>query len=384
MGFFSQLGRDMKSLVSGVFKDKPAPYQDRKGQEGPASIPPLSRSAGRTMRVERVVKETPDAISMVLVDPTGVPIQFEAGQFFTIVRKTGDKTVRRAYSASSPAHVTSEVRLTVKQVPNGLVSTDLVTNLKEGDVVEVAGPSGNFTVPGGRKHLVLLGGGSGITPLMSIARTHLAANPALKIDLVYGSRSAADIIFREALAELMSEHAGRLRVRHVLEEASEHAARVGRLDRATVLAELDALDAFSEPTTMFFVCGPVGMMDETRAALESRKIAASRLKEERFVSPGEGGADGSEEPQPVEVLLNGESHNVVVKPGLTILEAAQDAGVDMPFSCTVGGCASCRVRLKAGKVALGEPNCLDPDEKQDGYILACVSKPLGPCVVEVE
>jgi len=201
---------------------------------------------------------------------------------------------------------------------------------------------------------------------------------------VYGSRSEPDIIFKDALAELVAEHGERLRVRHVLEQAHELAARVGRLDRHNLLAELDALGAFDDDQVMFFVCGPVGMADETRAALESRKIPAARLKEERFVSPQDASAGGSEEPQEVEVLLHGSTHNLTVKPGLTILEAAQDAGVDMPFSCTVGGCASCKVKLKSGQVSLGEPNCLDPDEKADGYILACVSKPLGPCVVEVE
>ena len=377
MGFFS----GVKSLVQGIFKDKPAPFEERKGEgkaDGKAS------HAVRRLKVDKVVRETKDAISMVLSDPAGAPISFEAGQFFTVTRHIGDKAVRRAYSASSPAHVTNEVRLTVKAVPNGLVSPDLVNNLKEGETLEVSGPSGSFTVPGGRKRLALIGGGSGITPLMSIARTHLARDPAMKIDLLYGSRSEADIIFKDALAELVAEHEGRLRVRHVLEEASPAASRVGRLDRETVLAELDALGAFEGEAPMFFVCGPLGMMDEAKAALEGRKVPHTRLKEERFVSPVDSATGGSDEPQNVDVLLHGEKHLVVVKPGLTILEAAQDQGVDMPFSCTVGGCASCRVRLKSGKVSLGEPNCLDPDEKADGYILACVSKPLGPCVVEVE
>ncbi|MFO0555865.1 MAG: ferredoxin--NADP reductase [Polyangiaceae bacterium] len=379
MGFFSQLGRDMKSLVSGIFGDKPNTYEDRKGGKADAKA-----SATRKLQVKEVVKETADAISMVLVDPSGAPIRFEAGQFFTIVRHIDGKDVRRAYSASSPASVTSEVRLTVKAVPNGLVSPNLVQTLAAGETIEVAGPSGNFTVPRARKHLTLIGGGSGITPLMSIARTHLAADPTIKIDLVYGNRGEADIIFKDALDALVGEHTGRFTVRHVLEQESPRATRVGRLDRQTVLTLLDESKAFEDPTSMFFVCGPVGMMDEARAALESRKIAANRFKEERFVSPGEGGAAGSTEPQNVEVVMHGDKHHLVVNPGTTILEAAQDAGVDMPFSCTVGGCASCRVKLVSGKVALGEPNCLDPDEKADGYILACVSKPLGPCVVEVE
>ncbi len=379
MGFFSQLKRDMKSLVSGVFGDKSSPYEERKpGAEA-------GKTHGtRKLVVRAIVRETEDAVSMVLADPTGAPITFEAGQFFTVLREVAGKELRRAYSASSPAQQTTEVRLTVKEVPGGQVSPLLVRQLKEGDVLEVAGPSGSFTVPPARKHLVLLGGGSGITPLMGIARTHLVADPELKIDLVYGNRAEADIIFREALEELVREHEGRLRVRHVLEQPGDTRARAGRLDRATVLAELDELDVWAADQAMFFVCGPLGMMDEAKAALESRKVPASRLKEERFVSPNDASSAGSDSPQEVSVLVHGDQHQFVVKPGLTILEAAQDAGVDMPFSCTVGGCASCRVRLKSGKVALGEPNCLDPDEKADGYILACVSKPLGPCVVEVE
>jgi len=379
MGFFSQLKRDMKGLVSGVFGDKTAPFDERKGGASGESQRGL-----RPLRVKQIVRETKDAVSMVLEDPTGAPITFEAGQFFTVVRNVEGKEMRRAYSASSAAHEPNEVRLTVKEVAGGQVSPGLVRNLKEGETVLVAGPSGNFTVPGGRKRLVLLGGGSGITPLIGIARTHLKANETIRMELVYGNRSEEDIIFKDALAALAAEHPARFRVRHVLEIESAAASRTGKLDRATVLAELDALEAFADEGSMFFVCGPLGMMDETKAALESRKVALSRIKEERFVSPADSTGAGSDVPQKVEVLVHGDRHEFVVKPGLTILEAAQDAGVDMPFSCTVGGCASCRVRLKSGKVSLGEPNCLDPDEKADGYILACVSKPLGPCVVEVE
>ncbi len=375
MGFFSQLKRDIK----GIFGDKPAPFDDKK-----APRPAESQKGHRALRVKAVVRETKDAVSIVLEDPTGAPIRFEAGQFFTVIRNVNGKEVRRAYSASSAAHEPNEVRLTIKEVVGGQVSPGIVRDLKEGETVLVAGPSGNFTVPGGRKRLVLLGGGSGITPLIGIARTHLHADQSIRMELVYGNRSEEDIIFKEALAELQAAHPERFRVRHVLEVESASASRTGKLDRATVLAELDALGAFADEGSMFFVCGPLGMMDETKAALESRKVALSRIKEERFVSPQDSTTGGSDVAQTVEVLVHGDRHAVVVKPGLTILEAAQDAGVDMPFSCTVGGCASCRVRLKSGKVALGEPNCLDPDEKADGYILACVSKPLGPCVVEVE
>lgn len=378
MGFFSSLKNDMKSLVSGIFSDKPAPFASKKGERGEA------KKATRSLLVKEVIVETPDARTIVLTDPSGAPLEFEAGQFFTLLRKIDGKEVRRAYSASSSASVSSEVRVTVKQIEGGLVSPRLVKELSAGETLEVAGPSGQFTLPKGRKHAVLLGGGSGITPLMSIARTHLALDPELKLDLVFGNRGKEDIIFREELSALVEEHAGRFRVRHVLENADPIASHVGRLDRATVLAELDALESFTSATSMFFLCGPVGMMDEAKAALESRGVSASRIKEERFVSPSDSSQGGSEGPEDVEVSVQGDLFTVTVQPGMTILEAAQDAGVEIPFSCTVGGCASCRVKLVAGKVALGEPNCLDPDERKEGYILACVSRPLGPCKVEVE
>ncbi len=372
----SQLGRDVRSAFSGILGDKPASSSSKKGAH--------KKDAVRFLEVKEVRKETKDAISFVLVDPAGAPLAFEAGQYFTIVRKVDGKAHKRAYSASSPAGSPTEVRLACKEVPNGLVSPDLVKNLKAGEQLEVLGPSGLFTVPAGAKHLVLLGGGSGITPLMSIAHTHLAGSEDVRIDLVYGNRSEADIIFRGELDELAAKYGERLRVRHVLEEAADVASRVGRLDEATVVAELQALGVIGKPDAYFFVCGPIGMMDQTRAAILGQGVAKSRLKEEQFVSAAETEAEEASDVQEVEVFLEGETKKVFVRPGQTILEAAHEEGVAIPSSCTVGGCGTCRCKLATGRVSMAEPNCLDQDERADGYILACCSKPLTACRVEVE
>src|SRR5690606_4430816 len=125
--------------------------------------------------------------SIVLCDPTGAPIPFEAGQFFTLVLRIGKKEIKRAYSASSAAQTASEVRLTIKEVPGGQASPFVVRDLAAGYELEALGPSGNFTVPADAKRIVLLGGGSGITPLLSIAKTRLAAGHAHRIDLVFGN-----------------------------------------------------------------------------------------------------------------------------------------------------------------------------------------------------
>lgn len=384
MSLFSQLKRDMRSLVQGIFGDKSAPYDDKRAAGSSAGLKP--KHGGRMLTVKEVIKETPDAVSVVLADPQGAPISFEAGQFFTLVLRIGKKEIKRAYSASSPAQESGQVRLTIKEVPGGQASPFIVRDLAAGYELEVLGPSGHFTVPAGTKRLVLIGGGSGITPLLSIAKTRLAAGAKEKIDLVFGNRGEVDVIFREELAKLVEEHAGVLSVRHVLEEGGAIASRTGRLDQATVLAELDEIGAFDGDEACFFVCGPLGMMDEARAALVSRGVPTSRLKEERFVSlaDGQSSAEESSESQEVGFVISGVKKLVFVRPGQTILEAGLDEGLELPNSCTVGGCGTCRVKLVSGKVSMAEPNCLDSDERAQGYVLACCSKPLSPVVIEVE
>lgn len=372
----SQLGRDVRSAFSGLFSDSSSSPTKKGGSK--------AKEAVRYLTVKEVRKETPDAISFVLADPGGAPLAFEAGQYFTIVRKADGKPHKRAYSASSAAGQVTEVRLACKAVPGGKVSPDLVQNLEAGESLEVLGPSGLFTVPPSAKRLVLLGGGSGITPMMSIAHTHLAAGEDVKIDLLYGNRSEADIIFRAELDELVAKYGERFRVRHVLEEKSDVASRVGRLDQDTVVAALGELGALGDPDAWFFVCGPIGMMDQARAAILGQGIPKSRLKEEQFVSAAETEAEEASDVQEVEVFLEGETKKVFVRPGQTILEAAHEEGVAIPSSCTVGGCGTCRCKLATGRVSMAEPNCLDQDERADGYILACCSKPLTACRVEVE
>jgi ferredoxin-NADP reductase len=384
MSLFSQLKRDMRSLVQGLLGDKSAPAEQRGAGKAAASGKPIARHGGRVLSVRDVVRETDDAVSLVLADPSGAPIPFVAGQFFTLVLVVGGKEIKRAYSASSPAQSSDEVRVTIKEVPGGQASPHIVRRLAAGAELEVLGPSGAFTVEPGTRRLVLLGGGSGITPLMSITRTLLAAGGGEKIDLVYGNRSEKDIIFRADLDALAAEHPERFRVRYVLEEASPVASRVGRLDRATVEAELDAIGAW-EGGAHFFLCGPLAMMDEAKAAILARGVEPARVKEERFVSLADpSGEAEATDTQEVTVRINGRERLVFVRPGQTILEAGLDEGLEMPNSCTVGGCGTCRVKLVSGQVSMAEPNCLDPDERSQGYILACCSKPLGPCAIEVE
>jgi len=346
----------------------------------------------RPMRVVSVVRETHDAVTLVLEDLTGAPVTFLPGQFFTVLVTVDGVSLRRAYSASSApgAEGASRVSLTIKRVAGGRVSHFLNDQMKPGMALEVLGPSGSFTPglsAGGPRHLVLIGGGSGITPLISIARAVLATEPATSVSLIYGNRREQDIIFREALAALAREYAGRFRLRHVLSEPPEGwRGGVGMLNRYVVEDELSALPGMDAGPATWFICGPDPMMVEARAALRSWGVKPERIREERFTQPhlrAAGPAPSAQTPQPVEFRIRGTSRNVTVSSGLSMLEAGIAAGLPLRYSCTMGGCGTCRVKLREGQVAMEEPNCLMPEEREQGQVLACISRPVTPVVVDV-
>jgi ferredoxin-NADP reductase len=207
--------------------------------------------------------------------------------------------------------------------------------------------------------------------------------------VLYGNRRWDEVIFRDALAALLAEHGARFEVRHVLAEppAGWTGAR-GLLDRATVARELAALARAPGAETEFFVCGPEGMMAEARAALaEDLRVAPARIHEEKFQSPQARPRGPAAPPRrtslPLTVSAQGATHAGVAAPGQTVLEAGLAAGAPMPYSCTMGGCGACKVKLAAGTVDLEEPNCLSAQEREAGYVLACVARPVTPVTVAV-
>jgi ferredoxin-NADP reductase len=344
------------------------------------------------MRVVRVVRETPDAVTLVLEDPTGAPVTFLPGQFFTVIVTVDGVVLRRAYSASSApgAEGASRVSLTIKRVEGGKVSNFLNDHMQPGMELQVLGPSGGFTPApsaGGVRHLVLLAGGSGITPLMSIARTVLATEPSTSVSLIYGNRREQDILFREALAALAREYEGRFRLRHVLSEPPEGwRGGVGMLNRYVVEDEISALPGMDAGPATWFICGPERMMVEARAALRSWGVKPERIQEERFTQPhlrASAPAATSQEPQAVEFRMKGERRSVTVAAGMSMLEAGIAAGLALRYSCTMGGCGTCRVRLREGQVVMEEPNCLMPREREQGLVLACIARPVSSVVVEI-
>lgn len=397
-----QLRRDVTTVTRRLGGANAPPVVARKARPTPVvqSEPAKARvdATARPLVIARVIRETAEAVTLVLRDQNDAPFDFLPGQFFTLLTDQDGETVPRNYSASN-APGTSELHLTIKRKAGGRVSGSLL-RARAGDELRVLGPFGAFVVtpspsPSLARRLVLVAGGAGITPLASIARTVLATEPQSEIVLLYGNRREEDVVLASELEGLVLAHGSRFRLVHVLEEGSPSAdVHVGRLDRATAARVLDTIPIAAAPAvdTRFFVCGPDPMRDEVVAALVARGIAGERIHVERFtigprpqVDPSSASLAASAAPgaRPVAIRIGKDLRHATVLPGATLLEAGLSAGVEMPFSCAAGGCGACRVRVVEGDVELDEPNCLSDAERAAGYVLTCVGRPCGPCTIEV-
>lgn len=379
------LRRDLRTVANDLFGQRPSPFSVRAPLGRHSRTIPSSKEllSPRSVRIAKVTRPTADAVSLELAFEGATP-SFHAGQFMTLVVTVNGETLRRAYSIHTAPHE-GRIAVCVKRVKDGKVSNWLVDHAREGDVLQVLGPSGSFGLASELptpNRVVLVGGGSGVTPLASIAGALLHEDGTSKITLLFGNRSLDDVIFRDALEALAARHPDRFELRHVLESPPDGwLGGVGRLDPETCARELDRLEHLD--AAEIFLCGPEGMMDAVKAALLERGIDEARIREERFSSPGQNKGPSPSTPQPLVVKKAGKTLSVLATPGQTLLEAGLAAKIDMPFSCAMGGCAACKVKLVSGEVVSEEPNCLTRQEREGGYVLACVSRACSPVTLEV-
>jgi ring-1,2-phenylacetyl-CoA epoxidase subunit PaaE len=375
--------RDAAMVLVGLSGRQPDPVVYRRALA--RSVASAPARGARSVRVREVTRETADAVSLVLEDPTGAPFHYAPGQFFTVCATVDGVALRRAYSASGALPGGATLRITVKRVAGGAMSTWLTTRAAAGDALALLGPSGSFVAdaaPGRARHAVLLGGGSGVTPLYAIACAVLRDEPASRVSLVYGNRARDAVILADALDALAARYPDRFAVRHLLEAPHEgFDGVVGRLDEGACAAALDALDRAGDAPAEYYLCGPEPMRAAVRRALAARGVDPATVREEVYTSPRGAALDAGA--HTVTLRRRGAAREVAVQRGETILDAALRAGVDMPFSCTVGGCGACQCARVEGEVTMDEPNCLRDDERAAGAVLTCVARPRGPVVLEV-
>ena len=331
------------------------------------------------MTIKEVVKVATDAVNLVFEKPTN--FQYEPGQFITIIDEVNGKKIRRAYSLCTTPFDDEHPAVTVKRVPGGAMSNHLNDNINTGDQLEVMEPMGMFTTEYNdtkSRKAVFFGGGSGITPLISIIRSMLIKEPLSSAVLVYGNRSEEYIIFKDLIESLEESYEGRFKAIHILEEGE--ADFVGRPTEEMIKEICDSNSCNDQ--TEFYICGPQPMMDVVSAGLKKANYPDSNVMMESFdSSKDEKSSKKSKKNKDVEesevtILLDGEEFSMTVKKNDSVLDTALNNDLDMPYSCQSGLCTACRGKCIEGKISIDEAEGLSQDELDEGYVLTCVGKPI--------
>lgn len=359
-----------------------APREPAPGGAAAAELKPAATSWGGSLRVANVFIETPAVKTFRFVNPAGgsIPFTFVPGQFLTLAVALAGKTIKRSYTIASSAAQRDYVEITVKREDMGAVSRYLHDRVAQGDLLQLSGPSGYFTFTGiESESIVLIGGGVGITPLMSIIRALTDRGWNKDIFLLYACRTTAEFIFREELESLQRRHANL----HVVATMTRTEGTVWMGPKGRITKELLAESISDLPSRRIHVCGPPPMMDAIRALLIELGVQRDHVFTEAF-GPAENKAARQaaveaamvEAPQAttatVTFTISGKA--APLPPDTTVLEAAEHVGVSIDNSCRAGTCGACKVKLLKGAVTMAVEDGLPPEEKARGIILACQAK----------
>lgn len=346
------------------------------------------------LRVGRIFPETPDVKTFRLMNPLGgvLPFSYLPGQFLTVTVPTDGKPVKRSYTIASSPTQHDYAEITVKHEEGGVVSRFLHARVKEGDLLECSGPAGAFIFTGRECTCILLiGGGVGITPLMSVLRYLTDRSWAGDMYLLYGCRTPQDIIFRDELDYLQRRHPNlRVVVTVSRPEGTDWKGPKGRITKALLSESVpDLLSRYVH------ICGPVPMMEAAKQMLAELGVPRERIKTEAF-----GPALGKPEPMRAQaetlsiaeaaavrvtlptVTFSQSDTSAPLPPDKAILDVADQIGVEIDNSCRVGTCGICRVKLLSGNVTMAVEDGLEPGDKEKGIILACQAKSDGNVTVE--
>jgi ring-1,2-phenylacetyl-CoA epoxidase subunit PaaE len=344
-----------------------------------------------TLKVKDIRRETAEAVSVAFDVPAQQQPEylFKQGQYITLKLNLNGQEVRRSYSLCTAPHE-KELRVAIKEVQGGLVSTHINKNLKVGDSMDIMTPMGSFysTLAGNqKKNYVLFAGGSGITPMMSILKSILYVEKQSTVTLIYANKNESSTIFKKEIDTIASSSPN-LKVVYVF-DAPE--APIADIQKGIVTPEkaLALIENFGGVNAdEYFICGPGPLMENVKNTLEKLQIKKEKIHIEYFnavieaVNKASGESTGANVKSQVTVIQYGIETNFDLETsGISMLDASIEAGVDAPFSCKGAVCCTCRAKVIEGKVKMDANFALTDDEVAEGFILTCQAHPLTEKVI---
>lgn len=345
-----------------------------------------------TLKVADIRRETADTVSVLMEIPENLKETFtyKQGQYITFVKTIGGEELRRPYSICE-APSSGEVRVAIKQIQDGRFSTFANQELQIGDTLDVMPPMGNFTTDvhqANENRYIFFAVGSGITPIISNIKTILEVEENSRVVLLYGNRNTDSIIFKEEIEDLKNKYINRFEVYFVLSKDVDVPVSLrGRID-------VEKCETFEKISPLkgadgYYLCGPEQMILSVSDWIEKSGTDRSNIHFELF-STGTQTAEKAEETEVklatgkalVDVIIDGETVQFELpKNGNNIMDAALDAGADVPFACKGGVCCTCRAKVVVGEVNMKVNYALQPDEVENGFVLSCQSHPVTDRVV---
>lgn len=338
------------------------------------------------LQILRVTKSTEDSVSLWFKRQSNL-IDYKSGQhgiFSFVIR---EERITRTYSFHTSPYIDDELAITVRAVKGGLISNFLTSTVHEEIKVELEKIEGGFTLEPShdvKRHLIMFAGGSGITPIFSMMRTLLNEEPRSTLSLIYSNKSLSKIIFNSELAKLENEYPTRLKVYHVItnDETVPRDFPVfykGRLSKLVVKKIIKSILAEVNYHIEYYLCGPYSFMQLIEDAIRSLSDERLKIYKEHFFIPYDASAFDPTALPDREIILQvmNMERLFIVKSGQSILQAALESGIQVPYSCTEGQCGTCRAKLISGEVKLRKNHILTDNELKDGQILMCQSFPMS-------
>lgn len=338
-----------------------------------------------TVKVKELTIETEDAVTFTL----DTILDYQPGQFITVILNINGEEYRRSYSLSSSPVTEIFPAFTVKKIAKGIVSNYLVDQIQVGDNLVILPPAGRFHLnPTSVKthNVVLVAGGSGITPLLSIAKTILHQNQESKVYLIYAVKNENSIILYQQLENLKIIYENRFVVKYHFSQPLHYTVPPSRLNTSLLIKIFnDVSKMFNYSESEVYVCGPSGLMQSIFTALAILKIPKSSIFQEYFQPAQtitkvivENPVQISEDTMllsEVTIKYKGDHHIVIVPTSQTILQTALDNNIKLPYSCQSGMCTACMGKCIEGEIKQMDPDGLSENEIKKGFILTCVSYP---------